>query len=132
MSDWFSDKTFKLFISITFIVIRVFIIRMNDRTSPPSIIQLIRTACMDNYGRDSRNYDSSIFLSLEKSWHDVMFLWQSHEYHVLDSNFQKSHPALKRQNSATQPEFPTKIFVEKTKFRNLLYTKHISPNFSFL
>ena len=45
---------------------------------------------------------------------------QSHEYHVvLDSDFQKSNPALKRQNSATPPEFPTKIFVEKTKFRNL-------------
>ena len=42
-----------------------------------------------------------------------MFLWQSHEYHVLDSDFQKSNPAQKRQNSATPPEFPTEIFVER-------------------
>ena len=60
-----------------------------------------------------------LFLTLEKTSNHGMFRWQSHECHVLDLDIQKSNPARKRWNYATPLIFPTKIFVEKTKFRNL-------------
>ena len=68
---------------------------------------------------DSPNDASSIFWC----WKRLCFKQQSHECHVLDSDFQISNHAQKRWNSATPLVFPTKIFVEKTKFRNLQMMK---------